>query len=310
MTLQVYGAHRVMENAAVAMAVDAMTGGREQLNDGYMAHLVGGSHIVSQAGTAAAPAVADVAMNADTQLLRYSVDRPDLRMLFTATRGHYEILARRSAGISGPADLRGKRIGTFPRTSSEYFLITELEHYGVPVDDVEIVPFVPELAVSQALLDREVDAISIWEPATQHAKEGLGDDAVRLHRPGAYYLRLNANTTAAALDDPDRRAQIVSFIQHVIVASAQVTASPELGAAYAARLSGFDPGLVLRCLDTLEFVARLEDDQLDVLVEQERWVARAQERRARGRDELAPLIDTSAYREAVAGLAAARSDAR
>src|SRR3546814_5301938 len=136
MTLQVYGAYRVRDNAACAMAVDAMTGGREQLNDGYMAHLVCGSHIVSQAGTADAAALADVAMNADTQLLRYSVDRPDLRMLFTATRGHYEILARRSAGITGAADLRGKRIGTFPRTSSEYFLVTELKHSGVPVDEV------------------------------------------------------------------------------------------------------------------------------------------------------------------------------
>jgi NitT/TauT family transport system substrate-binding protein len=297
-----------MENAAIAFAVDTMTGGREQLNNGYMAHLVGGSHIVSQAGTEDAPAVADVAMNADTQLLRYSVERPDLRMLFTATRGHYEILARRSAGITAPADLRGKRIGTFPRTSSEYFLITELAHYGIPEDEVEIVPFIPELAVSQALIDAEVDAISIWEPATQHAKEGLGDDAVRLYRPGSYYLRLNANTTAAALADPGKRAEIVSFIQHVILASEKVTASPELGAGYLARMSGFDPGLVLRCLHSLEFVALVEDDQLDILVEQERWVAREQNRRPRGREELAPLIDTSAYEEAVAGLAARRSD--
>lgn len=302
--LQVYGAHRVMENAAVALAVAEMTGGRGELRNGYMAHLVGGAHIVPGAGGDVAEAVADIAMNADTQLLRYSVDRPDLRMLFTATRGHYEILARRSAGISRPADLRGKRIGTFPRTSSEYFLMTELAAYGVPVDEVEIVPLVPEMAVADALVDGEVDAITIWEPAMQFAKESIGDDAVRLVRPGAYFLRLNVNTTAAALADPVRRAQIVDFTRHVIRASERVRCDPDAAARTLSAMSGFDAGLVRRSLHTLEFVASLEEDALDVLVAQEEWVAREQERPPRSRLQLAPLIDTSVYAEAVAGLAA------
>lgn len=314
MTLQVYGAHRVMENATVEMAVDAMSDGREQLRNGYIAHLVGGEHLVSpstraRAGdpsvqrdlTDAPQAVADIAMNADTQLLRYSVERPDLRVLFTATRGHYEILARRSAGIFEASDLRGKRIGTFPRTSSEYFLVKDLAHYGIDASEVEIVPLIPELAVSQALIDREVDAIAIWEPATQHAKEGLGDDVIGFRREGSYYLRLNANTTAAKLADPEKRAQMVEFTRHVIRASEQIREQPELGAAFLARLSGFDPGLVLRCMHTLDFVAHLEHDQLDVLVEQEQWVAAEQNRAPRERHTLATLIDTSIYEEAVSG---------
>ena len=99
-----------------------------------------------------------------------------------------------------------------------------------------------------------------------------------------------------------RRAEIVAFIRQVIRASRELRTRPDRGAEIAARLSGFDPGLVRRCLATLEFVAHVEPDQLDVLVEQERWVAAEQGRPPRTRAELAPLIDTSAYEEALAGL--------
>lgn len=297
MPLNVYGAHRVMENAAVELAVRELTG--EDLHDGYIAHLVGGGPDLS----AEAPgAVADVAMNADTQLLRYSVARPDIRLLFTATRGHYEILGRRSRGVVSPGDLRGKWIATFLHTSSEYYLATELARYAIAVEDVEVVGVKPELAVTQALIDGEVDAITIWEPATQFAKESLGDDLVAFRHDDAYFLRLGANTTADKLADPVKRAEIIAFIRQVVRASRELQERPERGAEIAARLSGFDEGLVLRSLATLEFVAHIEPDQLDVLVEQERWVAAEQGREPRTREELAPLIDTSAYEEALAGL--------
>lgn len=297
MTLQVYGAHRVMENAAIELAVRELTGA--DLNNGYIAHLVGGGADLS---TEAPNAVADVAMNADTQLLRYSVARPDIRLLFTATRGHYEILGRPSLGVRGAADLRGKRIGTFRHTSSEYYLATELAKHGILADEVEIVGFTPEIASTQALIDGDVEAITIWEPATQLAKETLGEDLVSIRTPDSYFLRLGANTTADRLADPGKRAEIVAFIRQVILASRELRESPKRGAQIAARLSGFDAGLVMRCFATLEFVAHIEPDQLDVLVEQDRWVAEEQGRAPRTREQLAPLIDASAYHEAIAGL--------
>src|SRR5581483_9366474 len=52
----------------------------------------------------------DVATNAETQLLRQSVDYPDLRVIFTVAEGLYRIVAKRSAGIRRVADLKGKRI--------------------------------------------------------------------------------------------------------------------------------------------------------------------------------------------------------
>src|SRR5688500_9900476 len=65
---------------------------------------------------------ADVAMNSETQALRASVDHPDLRFIFTVAECPYRIVARRSAGITGVADLRGKRVGIQLDSSAAYFL--------------------------------------------------------------------------------------------------------------------------------------------------------------------------------------------
>ena len=46
---------------------------------------------------------------------------PGLRIILTVSEGYYRIVARRSAGISSLADLKGKRIATFPSTSSAYY---------------------------------------------------------------------------------------------------------------------------------------------------------------------------------------------
>src|SRR5436190_10201040 len=54
----------------------------------------------------------DVATNAETQLLRQSVDDPDLRVVFTVAESFYRVVARKSAGVRRIADLKGKRITT------------------------------------------------------------------------------------------------------------------------------------------------------------------------------------------------------
>src|SRR4029078_5096186 len=51
----------------------------------------------------------DIATNAETQLLRQSVDNPDLRVIFTVAESFYRIVGKRSAGIRTVADLKGKK---------------------------------------------------------------------------------------------------------------------------------------------------------------------------------------------------------
>ena len=65
---------------------------------------------------------AHAAGNATTQMLVVLRDNPKVRLLFTLVDGNYRIVAKRSAGISKLADLKGKRVVTPRATSARWGL--------------------------------------------------------------------------------------------------------------------------------------------------------------------------------------------
>ncbi len=313
MDLQVYGMRNVMELATTLIAVDAMSGGKATVHHGNVAHLVGADASMNSAASINTPEakaiaadaalpLADVATNYDTQFLRFSVKRPDMRILFTVTRGLYHIVARRSAGIASVRDLRGKRVGTFPRTSSSYYLYKALEANGLQEKDIEIVGLAPIFEISRAIIEKRVDAITIWEPASQAAMDGLGADAIELKTPGVYFPQFNLNTTTEKLADPGKRRQMVELTRHIIRASKRVKEQPQIGCDWLVKASGFERGLIERSFHYHDYCASIAQDQLDVLVDQDKWVAREQGRTPRSREELSTLLDYSVYNEAVAGM--------
>lgn len=313
MDLQVYGMRNVMEQATTLIAVDAMSGGKATVHHGNVAHLVGADASMNSAAAINTPEakaisaeaalpLADVATNYDTQFLRFSAKRPDMRILFTVTRGLYHIVARRSSGIASVKDLRGKRIGTFPRTSSSYYLSKELEAHGLRENDVEIVGLAPIFEISKAIIEKRVDAITIWEPASQAAKDGLGADAIELKTPGVYVSYFNLNTTTAKLADPGKRRQMVELTRHIIRASKLVKEKPQIGCEWLAKATKYDRALIDRSFRYHDYSASIVPNQLDVLVDQDQWIAREQGRTPRSREELAKLLDYSVYHEAVVGM--------
>ena len=313
MDLQVYGMRNVMEQATTHIAVDSMSGGKAMVHHGNVAHLVGADASMNSAATINTPQaqaiageaslpLADVATNYDTQFLRFSARRPDMRILFTVTRGLYHMVARRSAGIASVKDLRGKRVGTYTRTSSHYHLIKALEANGLRETDIEIVALAPIFEISKALIEKRVDAITIWEPASQAAKDGLGADAIALTTPGAQSHYFNLNTTAEKLADPGKRKQMVELTRHIIRASQRVKEKPQIGCEWLAKASGFDRALIERSFHQHDYCACIAADQLDVMVDQDKWIANEQGRAPRSREALATLLDYSVYHEAVAGL--------
>jgi NitT/TauT family transport system substrate-binding protein len=146
--LRVFGVHTVLELAPVLLAVDRVSGGKARVSNGGVAHLGGVGRrqrapVNASRPTNSAPPLqgsgeADVATNAETQALRLSVERPDLRIIMTVSEGLYRIVARRSAGIGSVRDLAGKRVGAFPWTSAAYYLHKELLNAGLNDDAVDI----------------------------------------------------------------------------------------------------------------------------------------------------------------------------
>jgi sulfonate transport system substrate-binding protein len=241
---------------------------------------------------------ADIATNAETQALRQSVDHPDLRIIFTVSEGFYRIVARRSAGISRLADLRGKRITTAPNTSSHYYLHKMLGTAGVTTADVTIVPMMLSL-MPAALANREVDAVTIWEPEIERAANLVGADAIEFQDRSVYRELFNLNTTAANLANPAKRAEIVAFVRALIRASARIAERPQEVWPLVAASTGYDVPLIEKVWHHEGYPGTLVPDLLDVMVEEDVFVARERNRTPRTRAELAKLVDDSVLRDAL-----------
>lgn len=243
------------------------------------------------------PGRADLAGQAETQALRASLENPNLRIIMTVVEGLYRIVARRSSGIATLSDLRGKRVAVFANTSSAYFVHRMLQSVEMSEDDVILVPLRAR-EMADAIIARTVDAIAIWEPESERAFLALGDDAIAFQDSAAYRELYNLNTTAEALADPVKRAQIVRFVRALIAASRVADEQPERIWPLVSAHSGHSIEAIAAGWSHHAFPASLAPDLLDVLVEQEQWLAARSNRPARTRAQLATLIDASVLAEA------------
>jgi sulfonate transport system substrate-binding protein len=250
----------------------------------------------------------DMATNAETQLLRESLNNPDLRIIATVTESFYRLVARRSAGIETLADLRGKRVMVPRRTSANYYLVAMLATVGLTEDDVELVNLPPAEDVkasldlmSDALLNGEADVISIWEPEPEDAIEQLGDDAIVFQDRSVYREVFNLHTTATALSDLEQRRSIVAFLRALADATDALQQEAERYWPAITRVIGYTEEQIADGWPEMEFPVRIIPDMLDVLETEEVWVAKERDREPRTREELARFIDASALEEALAG---------
>jgi NitT/TauT family transport system substrate-binding protein len=240
----------------------------------------------------------DVATNAETQLLRQSVDDPDLRVIFTVAESLYRIVARKSAGIQKITDLKGKRITTPPNTSAHYFLVKMLGTGHLTEADVTLVAINPVTEMSTALKDGRVDAIAMWEPESEKGIAGLGSDAIVFQDARVYRELFNLNTSAKVLADPAKRRAIVQLLRSLIASSAELRERPNQYWPLIAAKLNYTPETVSKSWPNLRYAGGLVPDLLDVMVEEEKWVAKERNRIPRSRFQLALLIDHSLLDEA------------
>ncbi len=253
---------------------------------------------------------ADLATNAETQVLRETyMNNPDLRIIMTVTESFYRLVARKSAGIATLADLKGKRVMLPRNTSANYYLVAMLRTVGLTEADVTLVPLPPDQGddlgmnhMSEALTRGEVDVISIWEPEPDSAIKELGDDAIVFQDRSVYREVFNLHARATDLANPEKRRPIVEFVRAVAKATAALQADPAPYWPHVSEITGFPVDAIAAGWTELEFPVQIIPDMLDVLIEEEPWVAMQQNRAPRSSEELAQLIDRSVVEEALAGL--------
>jgi sulfonate transport system substrate-binding protein len=285
--LRVYGNTSTIELAPVLLAAERLGPDGARVSNGGVPNLF-------------RPGEAELATNAETQALRVSLDHPDLRIIYTVSEGLYRLVGRRSAGIAALKDLRGKRISTAPNTSSAFFLHKLLAQAGLSETDVTIVPLIPLEKMTAALKAGEIDAVTIWEPEIQRSADAIGADAIEFSGRGVYRELFNLHARAGDLADPAKRARIVAFVRTLIQASSDLGKQPRQAWPMVQAASRYDEATIAKSWPHEAYPVGLVPDLLDVLVEEDAWVAREKSRPPRSREELARLIDASVLKEALA----------
>jgi sulfonate transport system substrate-binding protein len=245
----------------------------------------------------------DAATNAETQLLRQSIDDPSLRVILTEAESFYRIVARRSSGIASLKDLRGKKIAIAPNTSAHYYLVKSLALAGVEENAVTVVPVMPITRMSTALKSREVDAVAIWEPESENSAAALGSDAIVLQDRSVYRELFNLQTSTKVLNDATKRRALVEFVKALVTASARLRDRPRESWPLIASKLNYTEAVIAQSWPQLRYQGSIAVDLLDVMTEEERWVAKERNRPPRTREQLAIFIDRSIFSEATRGVA-------
>lgn len=158
----------------------------------------------------------DVALCTDTPIVLGALAGKPVTIFATIARdaNDISILARPDAGITRPADLRGKRFGVQWGTAASFFLDSFLTLQGIADTEVTITK-ATHSEVTAALIRGEIDAASLREPFDTQVAQALGEDLVVFTEPGLY-------TKTASLcvrpDQPVDREALVRLVRAFIEA--------------------------------------------------------------------------------------------
>jgi NitT/TauT family transport system substrate-binding protein len=216
----------------------------------------------------------EVATAAELVVATGAASRHDLAIVATISASSYQIklVARRSARIEQAPQVRGKRVGTVPGSSAQYFLDNWLVFNDIRPEAVHVVGLAPDQLVP-ALEARDVDAIAIWEPLAAQAAQALGGDAVTFASPRVYTQHFNlvsARTTIAR-----READVERLLRALVRAQRLIRDDPAAARALLAERLHVTPAIAAAVMEGQDYRVRLDQSLVTTMQGQARWAARA-----------------------------------
>lgn len=171
------------------------------------------------------PTVSALAAGQENEIFASACEAPD----------SYQMLARADSDIQGPADLKGKKVGTVVGSTGHILTEKLMKSVGMDLSDVEIVNI--SMGDAQAVLEnKEVDAVAAWEP---NVTRMLQSGKVRSIGKGSDCGLLGQNTLVVRTAYAESNADILQVIieQYTRGAAAMETLDQETINAVSAALS-------------------------------------------------------------------------
>jgi NitT/TauT family transport system substrate-binding protein len=211
----------------------------------------------------------DIAVAADPAVAWSILRKKDLKILAAiASSDILRLVARTDGGIRGWSDLKGKRVGLTTGTVSEFFLDRALTFNKLSRDDVELVHLEPVNSVD-ALKNKDVDAIAVWSPLDERAKERLGPDSVSwsLQYGQDYYQVLLCKSEL-----PKKRPQAIQRLLTAVSLSENFVASNQAESKrIIAQRQGESPEIIDKMWPNHNFSLSLDQQMLLAMEDATRW---------------------------------------
>lgn len=182
------------------------------------------------------------------------------------------IVARVDAGISKPVDLKGKRIGFTPGTTSDFFLESMLGANGLTRRDIVPVALRPN-QMSEAIMAGQVDAVCTWNYPLTQIRQALKAKGVAFMDPHIYTETFNMVAQQDFVKKHPERVQ--RFLRAMLRAEDFVSTEPAAAQAIVAKAIDRDLALVREVWGAFNYQVQLDDVVLITLEDETRWAIKS-----------------------------------
>ena len=178
------------------------------------------------------------------------------------------IVARKDAGILVAGDLKGKRIGFTPGTTSDFFLDSMLTVIGLTRQAIKPIPLKPE-EMQEAIVGKKVDAVCTWNYPLTKIKRQLGPNGVLLYDPEIYTETFNF---AAQQDFVQKNPGTVKrFLRALIKAENFVAQHPDEAQSIMSTATKTDLDLIREVWNAFNYRVILDNKLVITLEDEARW---------------------------------------
>ncbi|MES2877954.1 MAG: NrtA/SsuA/CpmA family ABC transporter substrate-binding protein [Pseudomonadota bacterium] len=178
------------------------------------------------------------------------------------------IAARTDSGITVPRDLKGKRIGFTPGTTSDFFLDSLLTANGLTRKEIKPVTMKPE-EMQAAIMTKKVDAVSTWNYPLTQIKQQLGSGGVIFYDEQIYTETFNiAAPQAFVRQNPETVKRV---LRALIKAENFVEKNPDEAQILMSGTTKVDKMLVHDVWNAFSYRVVLDSTLLITLEDETRW---------------------------------------
>ena len=197
----------------------------------------------------------------------------NIRTIGVISRSSVEYLVGRTdSGINDVADLKGKRIGVPLKSRPEFSLDRFLLLRGINSSEVTLVN-VPVNQSVDALVNREVDAVTAWQPYIDRIRDRMGNALIvwktQEEQPSYSLVMCTAQWTA---DNPEL---VKRFLESLVQAESYVMNHPGSAKAIIQEKLNYDDAYMDSVWPDYRFSVLLDQSLIAAMEDEARWMISA-----------------------------------